>query len=70
LEQYAQVASDGAYSFADVAPGKYRLFARGATTPVSTDEALAQAEAVELKEGDRITKDLKPIAKGAGDGKK
>ena len=70
LEQYAQAASDGAYSFADVAPGKYRLFARGATTSVSADEALAQAEAIEVKEGDRITKDSKLIAKGAGDGKK
>ena len=70
LEQNAQAASDGTYSFADLAPGKYRLFARGVTTSVSKEEALAQAETIELKEGDRITKDLKPIAKGAGDGRK
>jgi len=71
---------DGKYSFKGVRPGKYRLFALDyALLPEDSDTAqreetmqklFAAAEEIEVRAGDRITKDLHLTAKEAVDDKK
>ena len=62
-------ASDGKYSFKAVRPGKYRIFAidvaelmKAFTGDGNNDEWMQTlfdaAEEIEIKEGDRITKDI------------
>jgi hypothetical protein len=65
----AQSTPDGKYTIKAVVPGKYRIFAlnafdiSGAVTaadPLAIVKSLFdRAEEIELKEGDRIVKDLK-----------
>jgi hypothetical protein len=72
------VAPDGRYSFKGVRPGKYRLLGINPfeMAIMNDDEAAALAglfergEEVELREGDRITKDLKLLPKGDANAKK
>jgi hypothetical protein len=62
-------ATDGSYSFKAISPGKHRLLAfdtlqlTGSVYDLAFVQALfALGEEVEIKEGDRLTKDLKPVA--------
>jgi hypothetical protein len=71
--------SDGNYSIKGVAPGKYRLFALdrfqmigavGADGGLDMFKKLFErGEEVELKEGDRIVKDLKSVSLEDADAK-
>jgi hypothetical protein len=70
------VTPDGRYSFKGVRPGKYIVFAIDAlrSGPANTTEDLKElavaAEQIEIKEGDRIVKDLKVVLKEDVDAKK
>jgi hypothetical protein len=54
----SQRAQDGKFEFRRLAPGTYRLLAADAGTSLS-DALWKTAETVEVKEGDRLTKNLK-----------
>ena len=55
----ATIASDGTYSFSHIPPGKYKLFAVELFGGSPIGERLAGAEIIEIKEGDRIVRDLR-----------
>jgi hypothetical protein len=69
----AHLTPDGKYVFKAIRPGKYRLFA---IDPLRTKidfndgdlfkEMFVKAEEIEIKEGDRLAKDVKVIAKEEG----
>jgi len=66
----AQAESDGTYKLKAFAPGKYKLFAidalRIANGPAVIDmlqDMFNRAEEVEFKEGEKVTKDLRVMAK-------
>jgi hypothetical protein len=68
----SNLAANGEYSIKALRPGKYRLVAIdtlevGDWAPGDWDDALtafrAAAQEIEVKEGDRIVKDLKVIGK-------
>ncbi|HMD71683.1 MAG TPA: carboxypeptidase regulatory-like domain-containing protein [Bryobacteraceae bacterium] len=67
---------DGSFSFKNVPPGRYRLFAYDIAGPgalQSTEAfraAVAHVEAIEIGEGDRLTKDLKLLASEGADAAK
>lgn len=73
-EQSARVTADGRYSFKSIRPGKYRLFAidpfrdGAGHTPDGLQERFQKAEEIEIKEGDRITKDAKVMVIEGKDG--
>jgi hypothetical protein len=74
-ENMTQVKQDGHYEFTSICPGKYRLFAvdpLGDTlmVPESMQELSAAVEPIEIKEGDRIEKNLVPLQREAADAKK
>jgi hypothetical protein len=67
-DRMARVTAEGKYSFKAIRPGKYRVFA---IEPPAFDaredvikQAFNKAEEIEIKEGDRIAKDLK-VAEGS-----
>jgi hypothetical protein len=64
-DRTARVTSEGKYSFRALRPGKYRVFA---IEPPAFDaredvikQAFNKAEEIEIKEGDRIARDLKVV---------
>lgn len=67
---------DGTFTFRNVAPGRYRLFALDLAAPGaprSAEEiraALAHVEVIEINEGDRLTKNLKPLGSEGADAAK
>ena len=72
-----QSDSNGTYTLKSVAPGKYKLFAIDALRVAGGGSALDvirdifnRAEEVELKEGEKITKDLKVMSKEDPNAKK
>jgi hypothetical protein len=62
-EQTVRVTAEGKYSFKAIRPGKYRLFAidpvRSARGPNALREAFNKAEEIEIRDGDRIARDVK-----------
>jgi hypothetical protein len=62
-EQTARVTAEGKYSFKAICPGKYRLFAidpvRSGRSPNALREAFNKAEEIEIREGDRVARDVK-----------
>lgn len=67
LENMARVGADGQYSFHGIRPGKYRLLAidlfhsPDIQKPETVKKLGAAAEEFEIKEGDRIAKDIKVV---------
>ena len=67
-EKMARVGQDGKYSFHAIRPGKYRLLAidvfhsPDVEKPEAVKKVATEAEEFEIKEGDRITKDIKVLA--------
>jgi hypothetical protein len=65
--------SDGTFQFDGLAPGKYRLFAIDYQSPPLTPEAILKAlervEVIEIREGDRLTRNVKPLAAESADGR-
>ena len=58
LWRAAAIEPDGAYRFRGIAPGRYRLFVMGHPGEASLSDLIARAQTIEVKEGDRIAKDL------------
>jgi protocatechuate 3,4-dioxygenase beta subunit len=64
---------DGTFSFGSVPPGKYRLYALDTgsanrpQSPEAMSAAMAHLEAIEVKEGEHVTKDLKPLGSEGSD---
>lgn len=67
---------DGTFRFRNVPPGRYRLFALDLVAPgapQSAEEirpAVARVEVIEIQEGDRLIKDVKPLGSGGDDAAK
>jgi hypothetical protein len=74
-ERIARFEPDGSYRFKGLRPGKYWLLAVDAfrsgffSSPEQLKKFAALAEEVELKEGDRLRKDLKIVTQEAVDAK-
>jgi hypothetical protein len=76
-EAITRVSADGSYSKKGIRPGKYRLFALdifhyvGGQGAQSNDftEAFSRGEEIEIKEGDKIVKDIKVLEKEDANGK-
>lgn len=72
-EAVARLAEDGSYSFKGLRPGKYWLLAVDAfrsgnfNSPEQLKKYVTLAEEIELKEGDRLRKDIRIITKEALD---
>ncbi len=75
-ENLGKISPEGKYVFKGVRPGTYRLiaveplFLAGARGSEGATELAARAEQIEVKEGDRLTKDLKITAREDADAKK
>ena len=75
-ETTKQVGPDGKYTFKGVRPGKYRLLAVNMLRAVGNDtigtlrKMLERGEEIEIKEGDRLTKDLRVLAREDPNAKK
>ncbi len=70
LTRVGAIVKDGRYTLKGVPPGRYRVYAadflRTGNTAAARDASAAAADVVEVKEGDRITKDLKAVSQGVG----
>ena len=70
-----QIGPDGKYTFKGLRPGKYRLLAvnllnaAGADTVATLRKMVERGEEIEIQEGDRLTKDLRLLAKEDHDAK-
>ena len=70
-EHVAHVTPDGKYSFKGVRPGKYHMLAIDALhspdveQPETLKKLVTAAAEFEIKEGDRITRDIRVVAQEA-----
>ncbi len=75
-ENLGRISAEGKYGFKAVRPGSYRLiaveplFLAGVSTSDALKELGARAEQIEVKERDRLTKDLKITVREDADAKK
>lgn len=66
--------SDGTFQFDSLPPGRYRLFAVDYDSPMlfsreAVLQALERVEVIEVHEGDKLTKNIKPLGLESADGK-